>query len=111
MPLEEKEKDEKGPRGWCDSLGDSRACDRGRVGHRMDTPGRCRCIAIPVRNMGFLHKDMVLINSQERPGRVNLFLAVCLVVENHVSRSAPEVRANSCQSHVWCTELVENDHD
>lgn len=101
MPFEEKEKDEKGPRGWCSSLGDSRACDRGRVGHGMDTAGRCMCVAIPVRDMGFLRKDRVLINSQERPGRVNFFLAVCFVVENHVPRSAPEVRANSCQSHVW----------
>lgn len=34
-----------------------------------------------------------------------LFLAVGLVVENHVSRAAPEVCANRCQSHVWWTEL------
>lgn len=54
------------------------------------------CIAIPVRNMGFFRMDMILVNTQERPGRVDLFLAVCLVVENHVSRGAPEVRANRC---------------
>ena len=71
----------------------SRACDRARVGRRMDTPGGCMSIVIPV--LGFL-KDIVLINSQERSGRVDLFLAVCLVVENHISRGAPEVRANRC---------------
>jgi hypothetical protein len=27
---------------------------------------------------------------------VDLFLAVCLVMENHISRRAPEVRANRC---------------
>lgn len=62
-------------------------------------------MAFTVRNSRVAQRSAVFVDSKQGWGRMYLFLAVGLVVENHVSRAAPEVCANRCQSHVWWTEL------
>jgi hypothetical protein len=38
--------------------------------------------------------------------RLQLLLAVGLVVQNHVTSTAPDVRTHRCESHTWVDELL-----
>lgn len=60
---------------------------------------------VPIGSSSISIGAMILIVvSQGRRGS-NLFLAIRLVVQNHVTGRTPETRANGSESHIWWTQL------
>lgn len=49
---------------------------------------------------GIAQGSGVLIDAKQRWRRVDLFLAIRFVVQNHISRAAPEMCADRCERHV-----------
>lgn len=60
---------------------------------------------LAVWNGGIAQGSGVLIDAKQRWRRVDLFLAIRFVVQNHISRAAPEMCADRCERHVWWAEL------
>lgn len=64
-------------------------------------------MAVAVGRKRFTGCQMGIVGVGQRLGRANLLLAICLVIENHVARCPPKMRADCGQGHVRWTQLAD----